>query len=250
MSVGYMDDVRQTAVIDEAEQLANRYLLPEFEDVRQLYAAIGFDALAFAVDLKGLADTARSARNQAAAEQAGYEAGSAEVRAVVPECGTWLEQLRTAGRYAKSRKLPLGDQIESLVASREFSPQSWSQARDTVGASIALLSSANLAGAGLTPAFVAQGRALFDRLEQERTEQAIPWKATGAHTEALHAALDAIQDRFEEVVAARDHAMAMTGKRIPGLELTLIRGAAASARPAAATGAGANPAGSAGESGL
>ncbi len=247
MSVGYMDDVRQTAVIDEAEQLANRYLLPEFADVRALYAAIGFDALAFAHTLSGLAATARDARNEAAAERAGYEAGSADVRAVVPDCATWLEKLRTAGRFGRSRKLALGQKIENLVTNREFSPTSWSQARDAVGAGLAVLRDADLVSVGLTADFVARGRELFATLERERTEQSIPWKDGSKHTDALHAALAAIQERFEEVIAARDHAMAMTGKRIPGLELTLIKGAAAtSSRPAPDAPSPATPAGETG----
>lgn len=244
MAMGWVEDVRQSAIIDEAEQLATRYLLPEFADVRAIYAAIGFDAQAFAEGLLADAKAGRDARSGSAVTQAGYEVESAQSRDVVTESRTWFEQLRLAGRYATATGHPLAPYVDRLAAARDLAPESWSRARDSLDACLKFLRTANLQGSGLPADFVARGEGLVARLDKERTDASAPWLGRADQSERLQQILDRIVASFEKVSAARDLAMAITGKKIPGLEFSLVRGAAGgstSAAPAAAPAAPAAP---------
>jgi hypothetical protein len=228
MAMKWIEEVRQTAIIDEAEQLANRMLSPEFAPFVAIYAVIGFDAIAFATALLADARAARAARSGSVVQQVSYEVESGHSRDAVTECGTWFDHLRLAGRFASTNKHPFGAYVERLAAARELSADSWSRARDSLDAVLTHLRTADLTGSGVSAEFVARGEALAVRLDRERTDTGDPWLARAAQTEKLQEILGAIVDAFERVAAARDLAMALTGKNIPGLELSLVRGAAAS----------------------
>ena len=63
MAMQWLDDVRQTATLDEAEQLAVRLMQAPFQEVRASYAKIGFDVTAFAAKLSESVSEARKARS-------------------------------------------------------------------------------------------------------------------------------------------------------------------------------------------
>jgi hypothetical protein len=248
MAVAWVEEVRQTALIDEASQLATRYLSPEFADVRAIYAVIGFDALAFATQLKADSSAARAERGGSAVSQVNYEVESAQSREAVKACGSWFEQLRRAARFALVEKRPFGERAERLLAGHELSDESWSKARDGMDVALTWLRTTDLAGTGLPADFVARGDALVTRLDAERSDADGPWLGRSRHSGRLQELLATLAASLERVVAARDLAMAVTGKDIPGLELGLVRAAAAPSKKPGPLGG--PDGGSAGESGL
>jgi len=223
----WLDEIRQTATLDEAEQLAVRLVQKPFEEVRAQYALVGFDALAFAAELGELTRLARRARAARKVAQNRYELESGDRHDVVREVRRWLDQLHSAARYARAKKHPLGDKLPKLLFTSEVSAETWSQSRDgmlPVLDNVAELG--DLTGIGLPADFHAQGLALYERLGDERDDAVYAESSRFVATGRLEGLLDAIVEKFEEIVCARDLVMARTGEALPGLELSLVKAAA------------------------
>jgi hypothetical protein len=228
----WLDEVRQTATLDEAEQLAVRLGQKPFESAREAYAQVNFDIPEFALGVTNLVTQARRARASAIVAQNRYELESGDRRAVVAEVAKWLEQLHMAGRYAKANKHPLGQQLPKLLFTSEVSAETWSQSRDgmlPVLDNVADLG--DLTEIGLPADFHARGVALYERLGEERDDAVFAESSRFIATGRLEALLDQIVEQFERIVAARDLYMSLYDEDLPGLELSLVKSAAAP-RPA------------------
>lgn len=227
MAMQWIGDVRQAAIIDEAEQVAHKHLADSMEEVREAYASVGFDVLEAATRLRDLAREARLARAVSEAAQDTYEVEASQSRAVVAEADKWMDQLRRAVRFARLKGHPLGEGIEHPFAKLEA--DSWSKSMHSMVKALVHLqgSAASLQRYGLPADFVTRGKALAAALQDESKDAA--QAGTSRQTRAIHlnALLDEIVAEFELFDAARDFAMAMTGKELPGFELSLVRGAAA-----------------------
>lgn len=235
MAMQWIDDVRQTAIIDEAEALAVRHLQAPFAPVLAKYAAVGFDMRAVATELKATAATARKARAEASTAQAVYEIQSEQSREKVAAAKKYLDQLRAVTRFARAEGHPLRGGLDRLFVD-DFAAESWSNSTDFLAVAFARLANATELTAELTgdlqrfgmPAdFIAQGQRLFEELQTERDEAGLAASTRHFATGRLHELLDGIVQTFERIDAARDLVIAITGEDLPGLELTLVRGAAA-----------------------
>jgi hypothetical protein len=226
MALLWIEHVRQPALIDEAEQLANRYLNPAFADVLALYREIGFDIDGEVVKLSDHAKEARQLRAQSGSAQVSYEAESAHARDAVKAAARWLEELEVIGRFARVAR-HTGTGMDRLLESGRLAAGSWSQATDSLGLALLQLPDSGLSRFGLKPDFTARGEAILASLSKERTDTDAPFRVRDAASERLQEVLGEIVYSFELISAARDAAMFVTGKEIPGLELTFVKGAAA-----------------------
>lgn len=229
----WMRSVRQTAVIDESEQLAVRLVQAPFEPIRESYARIGFDAIAFAAGLAERAAQARTLRTRWLVAQNRRELFSTERDALVDEIGAWFHQLRSVARFAKTRGHALAEPLELASTVPTMSHETWSQTFDGLDAVQTLLSTLGTVGdVGLTPNFQARGAALRGRLVDQRTDAA-RWEAAALLASAqLGWTIGDIVTRFEVISAARDLVRATSGEDLPGLELALVKAAGPGAPPA------------------
>lgn len=228
MAMQWLDEIAQTATLDEAEQLGVRLVQEPFEDVRKSYAKVNFDAMSFGEHLTSLVTKARRARAARMVAQNRYELESGDRRTVVSAVAKWLEQLHLAARFAKANKHPLGDKLPKLMFTSEVSAETWSQSRDgmtPVLENVAELG--DLTGIGLPVDFHARGVALYEMLGDERDETVYAESSRFVATGRLEQLLDQIVEQFERIVAARDLVMSLYDEDLPGLELSLVKSAAA-----------------------
>lgn len=241
MAMQWIGDVRRTAVIDEAEQVALRYLQAPFAEVRALYRVIDFDVKGFATELLERASKARHLRARAIDAQARYDRETREARDVVAEVGRWVEQLHLVVRFAKASGHPHADRLDHLVD--QVAAGSWSRSVHSVEHALVALERAapTLAPYGLQPGFVERGRELAGRLLSERADQVAAATEHVQYASRLQDELAHITRALERLAAARDLVMSITGEDLAGLEQNLERAVAeATARFEAADVAGLN----------
>lgn len=231
MAMQWIEDVRQTALIDEAEQLAVKHLQAPFAEVRAHYQVIGFDVEAFANELKELAARARQLRARAMDAQARYRAESGDARDVVAEVGRWIEQLHLVVRFAKASDHPQAKRLDDLID--QLAAESWSKSRHSVEQGLVALGhmASSLESYGLQPGFVDLGHQLAQRLDSERAEQVEVASERILYARQLQEVIGRIVKAFERIAAARDLVSSVTGEELPGLELNLVRSAAARRAP-------------------
>jgi hypothetical protein len=229
MAMAWINDVRKTAVIDEAHCLAQLMLDPAFADYHEAYKLVDQDSLAIATQFLNDALAARTARAQAESLQALYEVESAESRAAAANIGRWLRRLLTGARLAVRSGHPRGAGVVRLFAGDELSSDSASKALHSVAQVLETAATTNLTGFGLPADFVEEGRVLLAKLEVERSEAASVQLRRAIVVTHLQAVMQELVDTFEHIAVARDAAMSESGKDIPGFDLALVRGAAAGA---------------------
>ena len=117
MAMQWLDDVRQTATLDEAEQLAVRLMQSPFQEVRASYARVNFDVATFAAKLSESVREARKARSARKVAQNRYELESTERREAVEAAAKWIVTLQLAGRCGSA--CVGGQGICRLAAHRE-----------------------------------------------------------------------------------------------------------------------------------
>lgn len=226
MGMQWVGDARRTAVIDEAEQVALRYLQAPFAEVRALYRVIDFDVKEFATDLLERASKARHLRARAIDAQARYEVEAREAHDASAEVGRWMEQLHLVARYAKASGEPHGEHLEGLV--HQLVAESGSSMESLELGLVALEHmSATLESHGLQPDFVERGRALSRRLLSERSDQLSVAAEHVQYASRLQEELVHITRALERLAAARDLVISITGEDLAGLEANLERAASA-----------------------
>jgi hypothetical protein len=229
MAMAWIQDVRKTAVIDEAHRLAQLMLDPAFAEYHAAYAQVGQDSVAIATGLLQDALTARKVRAQAESLQAEFEVESGESRAATDKIGRWLHVCSPTpssppagatrggrGSCGCSRRTT----CRPTAAARRCTP--WSRCSTRWRAR-------GIAGFGLPPDFVEQGQVLLANLDRERLEAYSVQLRRAVAVSQLQAVMQKLVDTFEHLAVARDAAMSESGKDIPGFDLALVRGAAAGA---------------------
>jgi hypothetical protein len=229
MAMAWIQDVRKTAVIDEAHRLAQLMLDPAFAEYHAAYAQVGQDSVAIATGLLQDALTARKVRAQAESLQAEFEVESGESRAATDKIGRWLQRLFTNAKLAARGGHPRGAGVLRLFSADDLSSDSGSKALHSVEQVLHTVASTGIAGFGLPPDFVEQGQVLLANLDRERLEAYSVQLRRAVAVSQLQAVMQKLVDTFEHLAVARDAAMSESGKDIPGFDLALVRGAAAGA---------------------
>jgi hypothetical protein len=93
-----------------------------------------------------------------------------------------------------------------------------------------LASLGDLAPLGLRPDFLPQGEAILAGLERDRDQRVGHQVGISVYAGAVYELMVTLADRIERLNDAREVTEIRTGRRLPGFDLRLIRGAAAQAR--------------------
>jgi hypothetical protein len=235
MAMAWIQDVRKTAVIDEAHRLAQLMLDPAFAEYHAAYTLVGVDSAAIATGLLQDALGARKIRAQAESLQAQFEVESGESKAATAKIGRWLQRLFTNAKLAARAGHPRGAGVIRLFSADELSSDSGSKALHSVEQVLHTTARTDLTGFGLPANFVEQGKALMADLDRERLESYSAQLQRAVAVNQLQAVMQKLVDTFEHLAVARDAAMSESGKDIPGFDLALVRGAAAGATEPAPT---------------
>lgn len=181
----------------------------------------------FANGVLELVNVARDARARSSAAQTRYEIESAESRAVVDEAEKWFDILDAVTNYAEGEGHPLGDGLQRLFD--DLQADSWSQGMDSMLDAIALLEEEGqgLTAYGLPADYFERSSDLAVRLRKELGETLAAESKRMNAVRTLRKTIDQIIVAFERISAARDLVMVLTGEELPGLELSLVRAAAA-----------------------
>jgi hypothetical protein len=244
MAMAWMGTIPQLTLIKEAQSLARRHMQDTFAEVRGLYGAYGFDVMAFSQELLARCDEALSARASSNAAEGRYEVEASQARKVVDDADLWLRRIGAAASYAASCEHPLGEEgLSRLFANAGLRATTSMGAITAVREALTNLDLVDdLRGYGLPDGFAAEGAALVVRLQKEEGEAELALGQRHNETSRLHTLLEQILAMLERIARARDYVMLMTGKELPGLELSYARSAQAGPGPKPAPAAAAPPA--------
>lgn len=218
-------NIRQSPLIDQAEQVADRMLRPAFAPYVPLFAD-HFDAIAMATRLRDVSNAARETRGAADAADAAYLTESDEARQAVADFKDWLDDLDLGLRYARAAGNPIHPRLARIF---EAAPDVESYSRGAELYAALHAHGLDISGRpyGLPEDWFRTARTLGDTMKKEQLDSNASYLSRRTLTARLHAQLAELSQKLELIDLARIMIERRTGTKIPGLEMALARSAAA-----------------------
>jgi hypothetical protein len=151
------------------------------------------------------------------------QAEAAELSEAQANLNAWSVILFAAVDFGIARGISEAKTLSLRLLRSKVSTDTYRDTRSTVPALLKALAKVDLKPLRLPENFLADGQARLDKVLSERADAFSAEAELYAANWKLEQSYQIILARLKELIGAHDFLVAMTGKEIPGLELSLLR---------------------------